>query len=244
MSSDKISRPRGRKGLGAGIIILLIGVFWLLRKMDLYIPGWLFEWEMILIYIGLAIGINSRFQNNSSWILIAIGAFFLIDDLRFIPYEIREYFWPLLVIGIGLVILIKPKRRNKNHWNLDLNSSQGHYKQASPNDKIDSVAIFNGSKRNVFSKNFKGGDSVTVFGGTEINLLNADFEGTIELESVVVFGGLKLIIPPNWDVRNNIDCILGGVEDKRTSTIEVVPDDKVLVLTGVVIFGGLDIVSY
>ncbi|MGB0175620.1 MAG: LiaF transmembrane domain-containing protein, partial [Owenweeksia sp.] len=63
-------KNRGRKGAAAGIIIILLGVFWLLRKMGMYIPGWVFDWEMILIYIGLAIGISSGFRNNASWILI------------------------------------------------------------------------------------------------------------------------------------------------------------------------------
>ena len=111
-------------------------------------------------------------------------------------------------------------------------------------DLIDSVSIFNGIKRTIMSKNFKGGETVTVFGGTEINLLQADFDKVAQLETTVVFGGLKLIVPKNWEVRSEVTSILAGVEDKRYSAVEVVPDEKTLVLTGAVIFGGIDIVSY
>tara|TARA_Y100000588_G_C14072542_1_gene846429 strand:+ start:313 stop:1119 length:807 start_codon:yes stop_codon:yes gene_type:complete len=254
MSSEDFNtqpKHRGRKGATAGILIILLGVFWLLRKMGVYIPGWIFDWEMILIYIGLAIGINSGFRNNASWILIAIGGFFLLDDLYFIPFQVREYFWPIMVIVLGLVILLKPKKKGhchgheRHHWKERYSNYEVYEENLkdSPH-RLDSVAIFNGSKKDIVSKQFKGGETVTVFGGTELNLLRADFEGTIELENVVVFGGLKIIVPPNWEVRTNVVSILAGVEDKRTSAVQVVPDDKVLLITGVVVFGGIDIVSY
>ncbi|MEQ9262482.1 MAG: DUF5668 domain-containing protein [Owenweeksia sp.] len=244
MESDRFTKSRGRKGVASGIIIILLGVFWLLRKMGLYIPGWVFDWEMILIYIGLAIGIGSGFKNNTAWILIGIGGFFLIDDLYFIPFELREYFWPVMVIIIGLVILLKPKKKERNHYSEPSWRGYEESEMKNPAHALDSVSVFNGSKKNILSRQFKGGETVTVFGGTEINLLQADFEGIIELENVVIFGGLKLIVPPNWEVRTNVVSILAGVEDKRASTVQVVPDDKILIITGVVVFGGIDIVSY
>lgn len=237
---------RSRKGIATGLIIIGIGVVLLLRKMDIIIPDWILSWQMILVYIGVAIGVGSDFKKPASWILIGLGLIFLVNDLYYIPFQIREYFWPLLIIAIGLIVLVRPRKKKSYHINsgeedtvtdpTGFSTERGH--------KIDSVSIFNGLKKRVVSKNFKGGESVSVFGGTEINLLQADFEGTVELECVVVFGGAKLIVPPNWEVRVDITSILGGVEDKRVSSVQVVPDDKVLILTGVVVFGGLDIVSY
>lgn len=96
----------------------------------------------------------------------------------------------------------------------------------------------------MLSKNFRGGETVTVFGGTEINLVNADIHNTVNLECVAVFGGLKLIVPKNWEVRTDATSIFGGIEDKRFTAVEVVPENKTLVITGTVLFGGIDIVSY
>lgn len=253
--TNEVRHNRSRKGVATGLIIIGIGVVLLLRKMDVFIPGWVLGWQMIMVYIGLAIGIGSKFRNPASYILMGLGFLFLINDLYYIPITLREYFWPLVIIIIGLIVLIRPRKKKhqwKNaEWKHKMHSEGEDYESSTSSstyhhkaDKLDSVSIFNGVKRRVVSKNFQGGETVSIFGGAEINLIDADFEGTIEIESVVIFGGLKLIVPPNWEVRNNVTAILGGVEDKRMSAVEVVPDDKVLVLTGAVIFGGLDIVSY
>lgn len=246
---------RSKKGVATGLIIIGLGVVLLLRKMDVIIPDWVTSWQMILIFIGAAIGVGSNFKKPSSWILMGLGVIFLINDIFYIPFQIREYFWPLLIIAIGIIVLVKPRKKKSYHINSDYSPGSAYqhkyehsydYKGFTTDKahRLDSVSVFNGLKKRVQSKVFKGGEAVTVFGGTEINLLDADFEGTIELESVVIFGGMKLIVPPNWEVRNNVNGILGGVEDKRSSAVQVVPDDKVIVLTGIVIFGGLDIVNY
>src|SRR5690349_22431252 len=52
---------------------------------------------------------------------------------------------------------------------------------------IDVTAVFGGIKKNVLSKNFKGGDITSFMGGSEIDLSQADFnrseEHTSELQS-------------------------------------------------------------
>ncbi len=244
--NTELKQNRSRKGIVTGLIIIGIGVVLLLRKMDVIIPSWILSWQMILFYIGLAIGISSNFRKPASWILMGLGVIFLINDLYYIPFHIREYFWPILIIAIGLIVLIRPRKNKWRHRGADLHTHETETGGTATDKahRVDSVSIFNGLKKRVVSKNFKGGESVSIFGGTELNLIDADFEGTIELECVVVFGGMKLIVPPNWEVRTNVTSVLGGVEDKRISAVQVVPDDKVLVLTGTVVFGGLDIVSY
>lgn len=234
---EATNNQRSRKGVVTGLIIITIGVLWLLSKMGVNLPGWLFEWPMILIAIGTFTGISNGFKKPVSWILISIGVFGIVFQYIDVPFELRKYIWPVAIIVIGLIVLIRP-RRSKRANQLTNNA------ELDPNSKIDTVSIFNGVKRFVTSKKFVGGESVSIFGGTELNLLNADFDGTIELESVVIFGGLKLIVPQNWEVNTNVTSIFGGVDDKRISAIEVVADDKRLNLTGVVVFGGIDVVSY
>lgn len=249
MRPEQIKRKRGNSALYTGLFIIALGVIWLLRKAGVYLPGWIVSWQTILIVIGIGIGVGNNFRNAASWILIGIGTIFLINDIFFIPFEIRQYFWPVLVIAIGLVIILKPRSRWRKHLNdgegadrhVEVGSGSGTFGR---DDVLDIVSIFNGLKRTVTSKNFKGGESVTVFGGSEINLLQADFEKEAVLDVTVVFGGLKLIVPKNWEVRTEVTSILAGVEDKRYSAVEVLPDEKVFIITGTVIFGGIDIASY
>ena len=114
----------------------------------------------------------------------------------------------------------------------------------SDEDFVDSTSIFGGTKKNIFSKNFKGGDLVNIFGGADIDLSQADFTGTAVIEVTFIFGGTKLIVPSNWAVKSEAVVIFGSVEDKRKmQTISENPD-KVLLIKGTIIFGGVDIKSY
>lgn len=229
-----MSRHNRNKSIYVGVAILVIGVIMFLRKMNIYIPEWIWSFEMLLIGIGVAVGIDNKFRNPSSYILIGLGGLLLLDDIFYFDFNIWYYFWPLLVISIGLIIIFQSRFRAAKVDNFSGNEA----------DKLDSVAIFNGVKRSVNSKSFAGGEVVTIFGGTELNLMNADFEGTANLEMTVLFGGAKLFVPKNWEVRPEVTSIFGGVDDKRHSAIEVMPDNKVLYLSGTVVFGGLEIVNY
>lgn len=255
-----MKKNKGNKAVYVGLVIVAIGVIWLLRRLGVYVPHWLTGWEMILILIGTGIGVESRFRNPASYILIAIGGIALIDEVLYLPMNFWDYFWPVSLIAIGLIVIFKPKRdkarimRNYSHGtdsdteeSEDLDADDADPKKKgtySREDKLDMVSVFTGSKKTVFSRNFVGGETVTVFGGSELNLLNADFDKVVYIEATVVFGGLKLIVPAGWEVRHEVNSILAGVEDKRYTAVNVVPQDKVIVLTGTVVFGGIDIVSY
>ena len=239
---------RSKKGMFTGLLIITLGVLWMLSRMDVNMPYWLWSWQSIVILIGVFIGLSDNFRKPSSWILIGIGLFFLIDDIFYFPFNIWHFFWPVVVIIIGLIILIRPGKAFIFKKDGDkLFGSKHHFSDEEgfhPGDKLDIVAVFNGLKKIVTSRNFLGGEVVTVFGGSEINLMQADFTQPIKIEAVVIFGGLKLIVPRNWEVRTDVVTILAGTDDKRVSSIEVIPEDKILQISGVVIFGGIDIVSY
>lgn len=94
----------------AGIIIVCIGAVLLAGRLglDWLFPHWLFSWRnmwpMILIVVGLIIGGNSNFRNPASYILLGIGAFFLLRN--FTHFDIGHLFWPAVIIGIGLWLLL------------------------------------------------------------------------------------------------------------------------------------------
>lgn len=96
----------------------------------------------------------------------------------------------------------------------------------------------------IYNKSFKGGEVVTVFGGAEINLLNADFTGVINIETVQLFGGAKLIVPSHWEVSTaEAVAVFGGIEDKRPNNVPTDPTKR-LIVRGTIIFGGLEIRTY
>jgi len=106
------------------------------------------------------------------------------------------------------------------------------------------VNVFGGSNQKIYSKNFKGGEVLAVFGGCDVNLSQADFQGTIVLDLIAIFGGVKIIVPSNWEVKSEVTAIFGGIEDKRATLAVLDEPRKVLKLKGVAMFGGVDIRNF
>lgn len=257
---DERMEHRSRHGhIWSGIFILLIGVAALIKATVTDLPDWLFSWQSFLILLGFFIGIKHGFKGGAWFILILTGVAFFLRD--FYPdLEIRRYIWPVVLIVIGGFLILKPRRRLYRSWNDDEKKkttatgsgiteatvadenfeSRKDFKE----DFIDSTSIFGGTKKNIISKNFKGGDIVNILSGTELDLTRADFTGTAVIELTTILGGTKLIIPSNWTVKSEAVTVFGGLEDKRNMQAMSDNPDKVLLLKGTVILGGIEIRSY
>jgi predicted membrane protein len=233
--------------MGSGLILLVIGLIFFLRNFGIGIPGWIFSWHMLLIVIGLLIGYKRDF-NGSGWlIMVLIGGYFTVA--RISGFDFSQYYFAVAFIGLGLFLILKPKR-NLETWEkktADFGLGEGTdttYKNSDEHDFIDSVNVFSGSKQQVFSKAFKGGDVISIFGGCDLNLTQADIEGTVSLDVIAIFGGVKIIVPPTWAVKSEVTAIFGGLDDKRSVLPMTGEPDKVLKITGLALFGGVDIRNY
>jgi hypothetical protein len=60
-----------------------------------------------------------------------------------------------------------------------------------------------------------------------------------EVEVLVIMGGLDVYVPEDWNVINDVQVVMGAVEDNRK--IGVPPGDRTLVLKGFVMMGGVEI---
>lgn len=260
MGNTERHNPKGR--VLAGLLIILMGTGLLLEKMNILVPEWLWSWPMILIIVGLFVGLKNGFKDMAWIILIVIGGFFLID--RIIPWdsEVKKFFWPAAIIAWGLVVIFGARWRSKkirsNHPSQDVehNYSSGHIPGSTvnigsgsrstegPEDFLDSVSIFGGIKRIVLSKNFKGADIVNIFGGSELNMSQTDFTTPPIMDITQMFGGTKLIVPADWEVKSEMTAIFGGIDDKRQPRMSSEPPAKVVILRGTSIFGGIEIKSF
>lgn len=111
-------------------------------------------------------------------------------------------------------------------------------------DRINESVLFGGVNRKLMTKNFQGGKATVLFGGLDLDLTQVDFTGVVSLDLEVGFGGVKLIIPPHWDVRTEVSNIAAGLEDKRMFREGGVDTNKVLILKGTLMFSGLEIKSF
>ncbi|MES2781109.1 MAG: DUF5668 domain-containing protein [Bacteroidota bacterium] len=229
------------KALG-GVIVIAVGATLLARQLDMPLPEWLFTWPVLLIVIGIYIGARHLFRNPGWIILVGIGTVFLCDNI-YTDINITTFFWPIFIIAAGLFMIIKPRRKHQYHGAEEWNHSRYETTENVSDDLIETVSIFGGVQKNIISKNFKGGEITCVMGGAEINLSQADIQGRVVLEVTQVLGGTKLIIPANWDVQPEMVAVLGGIEDKRKMQ-NVETTDKVLVIRGTTVLGGIEIKSY
>lgn len=247
---NRVEQRHGSGHVWTGILLLLIGTVALLRSYVPDFPEWLFSWQMLLIALGLFIGLRHRFHGVAWFVLLLIGGTFLVNDY-FIDGNIRRHIWPVILIAIGAFFIFRSRQQpGRNPWSGrenaisdedGANNNSGSYSQ---DDYIDTTSIFGGTKKNILSKDFKGGDVVNVFGGTELNLTQADIQGSAVLELTTIFGGTKLIVPSNWSVKSEAVTIFGGIEDKRQIAQVIEHPEKKLILKGTVIFGGIDIKSF
>jgi len=217
-----------------GSVLIIIGAVWFARQFGVEFPAWLFSWGTLLIALGVFIGSRHSFRGFGWIIPIVIGTIMLIET--FVPeLSFRHYLWPLLIIGFGLLMIFRPRHHRRN-W------ESNH--ELSSDDTIDATNIFGSTKKNIITKDFKGGDITTLFGGTDLNFTQADINGTVVIDVTQVFGGTKLIIPAHWNIKSDVVCIFGGIEDKRPQSKEITESNKVLKLDGTCIFGGIEIKSF
>jgi len=239
-----------------GIVLILIGLAFLGRNLTPDFPRWVFQWEMILIVVGILVGIRHQFRGAGWFIMVAIGGISLLG--HFIPvYSKPQLTWATIAIAIGLYLILKPKPktlpqtgiRNQEEGVRDWENYPATEAPVSPAEVneievLDATSIFGTVKKVVMSKNFRGGDVTAIMGGAEIDLSKADIKGKVRIDATNIMGGTELIVPPTWYVKSNVVAILGGVEDKRDPRFLRIESDKILVLEGVSLFGGIEIKSY
>lgn len=239
----------------SGIFLLAVGGVLLANKLGAPIPHWLMSWQIFVIALGLLIGVRHQFRNPSWIVLVGLGSAWLLDDY-YPELSLRNYIWPVILIVIGISFIMNPKRANwitGGNWRRRLQPKQNNWyggPHATGDDiadtteeRVDITAFFGGVKKRIFSKNFRGGDITAFMGGVEIDLAQADIQGGARLDMSAVFGGIKLIVPADWEVRNEATAVFGGIEDKRT-TPAIFNSRKLLILDGVAVFGGIELKSF
>ena len=105
------------------------------------------------------------------------------------------------------------------------------------------VCVFSGCKRKNDSQEFRGADLFAMFGGIDIDFSSAKMAGdTAEISTTAMFGGIELRVPQEWVVISRATCMFGGLEDRTRLRA---PGDtspvKTLILTGLVMFGGVEV---
>lgn len=235
-----MEKSKIRSKLLTGILIITLGVLYLLHIQGVKIPFKIFSWPVILICIGIVILVKHDFKKLAGYILVGIGGVYLLDDLPNFSIDTRLVF-PIIVILIGMNIMYKALTRNNSRKDSTIIFDDD--KEMTSEQYFESNVIFGGAEKSIVTNDFQGAKIGSYFGGTELNMMKSDIKEKAVIEMNTWFGGTSIIVPNDWQVKNDVMTLFGGVEDKRS--VELITDsNKVLILKGNCIFGGVEIQNY
>lgn len=218
-----------------GIIFILVGIVALFNQLGIYdfgniISNW---WPLILIGAGARQLSRRPISKTSGIILVVVGLLFQMRKLHIITVSLMSFFWPAIIIAIGVSMLL-PRTLTKDKYEFSKNETD--------HDVVDNLALFSGVKSRNISKSFRGGSLVSIFGGIEMDLREANLLNKgARMDVTAAFGGVNIIVPPEWTVIVKGIPIFGGWSNKTRGRNYVDPNAPVLTLHCFVAFGGLEV---
>lgn len=231
-----------------GAIILAIGMFLLFDNLfdfHFFFLEYIFSFPTILIVIGIVILLNSR-NNFFGYLLLIGGAYFFMKDVLHLRINhIMVDIWPLFIIAFGLYLLLKRSRSSSSNYNL--NTSSGNHGrndfETNKMDFIDEITILSSSKKAFSSQQFMGGKITTILGSSDIDLRECKLAGERQIiDLATIFGGTEIFLPGDWKIVISVVSIFGGFDDKRRIVAnDDIDNEKILVIKGIVLFGGGEI---
>ncbi len=243
--------PSSRVHFGArlwfGLVLVTLGVLWTLDNAGMIDAERIIRfWPLIFIAVGLSklIGFGTPRRPTAGTIFLLLGVLFSIDQFDLFRWDAADA-WPLFLIALGGLIVWRSARgpgRRWRHRNVRVYGTERVADAGGPadSDTFSCVAVWSGVDRKSTSQALRGGDFTAVMGGGELDLRGARAvpEGA-EVEVLVVMGGLEVTVPDDWTVINDVQAVMGAVEDDRKSVAPV--GTSTLRLKGFVMMGGVEI---
>jgi hypothetical protein len=243
-------------GLIWGFIIVFVGVALLLDHMGILPFGQVYRfWPLLLVLAGI-MNILSLSGRVFGFLLIAVGVLLELNKFGLIHLSFADI-WPLAIIAVGVLLIwgsLETRgvihRKSGSEWTPASAAQTFRQKIAEATSEtatsINAVAIFGGCERRFTGQHFQGGKATSIFGGIEIDFRDADIDEEAVLEISCVFGGVELRVPETWYVHSRSLPVFGGFEDKTRQTKIDPPAGtkrKTLIVTGIVVFGGVEIAN-
>ncbi len=119
-----------------------------------------------------------------------------------------------------------------------VNGSSDDRNGSTQDPTFSNIAVLSGIDRRIVATDFRSGDASAFMGGIKLDFRDAKMQGneaTLGIDAIM--GGVEVRVPQNWTVVNQVNSILGGVENHTYSS----GGDKRLIIEGTVLMGGLEI---
>jgi len=237
-----------------GLIVVAIGVLLLVGNLG-WIDAWSILhrlWPLALVAGGIAMLRDSRQRRGSTWpwVLITAGAWIFANNMQWIGLS----FWDLLLPGILVVVgyrLIQCSAReesaSKQESQANATADQANATDnsrmlgasASP-EFVRSSAFMSYCDLHPVMHPFSGGDLTALMGGIKLDLRDVSMQGDRAFLDVFAFwGGIEILVPPDWTVSSQVTTLIGGFVDNRKPS-RVVPT-KTLIVRGLNLMSGIEV---
>lgn len=229
-----------RFSIFAGIFIVLIGVITLVNSLGGNIDiGDIIStyWPILLIIWGVEKLFDRKPTgkvNNSiiSILVLILGLFILGRNLRYYYFDLSiiwKFFWPALLIFIGISILSGAIKTRDTGW-----------------------AIMGAIEKKNENWQLKSKSYIAFMGGVELDLTRANIpEGETYLDLTAVMGGIEIRVPENLNIICTGNSFLGGIDFLNDGGGGIVfsrkfehivdGEDRKLIISARAIMGGIDI---
>ncbi len=234
-----------------GLLAIALGLLLLLGNFGFLDTGDVFRWiPSLFILLGVWMLVRSRFRQVGGPVLIIVVA--ALIQIMVLGVDLGR-FWPLILIGVGVAILVKSFRsrsgsRSDTGRSADQESPNsvtvfGSERKVAPTDQdsINLVSVMGSAAQKITSLEFRGGRATAVMSEANIDLRESAIQQKpAVLELSIVMGEIKLRVPRDWNVRVDDDTIMGELKDERapSDTGERQTD---LIIKGSVVMGSLKI---
>jgi hypothetical protein len=244
-------RPLTAPRLLLGIFVVLVGVTLMLDQLGMgqvhyYVARF---WPTVVIAIGLA-RILQRHGSVLGVILIVGGAWLLLNTLGLVMLEPWQFIWPLVLVAVGARIMTgaswNSRWRRRRHGSISSSPPSdpaipGSLPSTEPSEHASLFSLLSSSRRRWGQATFRTAEATCIMGGCELDLRDAllGSDGTAHIEALILMGGLKILVPPEWTVVNHATAFMGGIDDKTRGVPSATMQQ--LIIDGTVIMGGIEI---
>ena len=215
---------------------VLIGIFLLLDNFDVLDARlYLRFWPLVLVVFGAVRFLHSSHRGGRfvGGVIALIGAILLIRELGVTSIGFHEL-WPLILVLVGVSMLLGGTARGKILGE-DRATPDSH-------SIVNAFAVLGGVQQSNNSQDFRGGESSAIMGGCEIDLRQASIQGEeAVISTFAMWGGIKIKVPPTWNVIVQGVPFLGGFDDKSVKPAD--RSAKRLVVKGTAIMGGVEVTN-
>ncbi|CAN7430886.1 DUF5668 domain-containing protein [Pseudoduganella sp. LjRoot289] len=236
-----MENKRARHGAGQvliGLAVIAFGCIFLLENLGILDFDYTLQfWPVILVLAGALKLSQSEHSGGkiAGGVLIGLGAVLILKGMGLFHISWRML-GPLLMIGLGLVVIFKSVNSRKPASMLDKLDQSG---AAADNDSVVNVtALMGGMERRITTNDFRGGEITAIMGGCQLDLRHANMQGEAVLNVFAMCGGIEIKVPDDWTVSLQGTPLLGGFSEK---TMPAKDSDKRLIIRGYAIMGGLEV---